>query len=148
MAAAKLGFEIYALTTIPERADVGDGPGRERGKSETPPKSLRRREGQREVISGLKGYCREHVKGKSKGASEERARPRPNPFGEGRATEQLLMGSRVITVSKLMTCERKYAFEPCCMLFASLIRGLLCIIRCRRHFVFYHGVGLFKRPAY
>ena len=29
-----------------------------------------------------------------------------------------------ITVSKLMTCERKYAFEPCCMLFASLIRGL------------------------
>ena len=24
MAAAKLGFEIYALTTIPERADVGD----------------------------------------------------------------------------------------------------------------------------
>ena len=27
------------------------------------------------------------------------ARPRPNPFGEGRATGQLLMGSRVITVS-------------------------------------------------
>ena len=48
MAAAKLGFEIYALTTIPERADVGDG---------------------------------------------------SNPFGEGRATGQLLMGSRVITVS-------------------------------------------------
>ena len=51
MAAANLGFEIYALTTIPERADVGDGSGR------------------------------------------------PNPFGEGRATGQLLMGSRVITVS-------------------------------------------------
>ena len=51
MAAAKLGFEIYALTTIPERADVGDGS------------------------------------------------PRPNPFGEGRATGQLLMDSRVITVS-------------------------------------------------
>ena len=50
MAAAKLGFEIYALTTIPERADVGDGSG-------------------------------------------------PNPFGEGRATGQLLIGSRVITVS-------------------------------------------------
>ena len=32
------------------------------------------------------------------------------------------------------------------MLFASLIWGLLCIIRCRRHFVFYYGVGLFKRP--
>ena len=29
----------------------------------------------------------------------ERARPCPNPFGEGRATGQLLMGSRVITVS-------------------------------------------------
>ena len=28
MAAAKLGFEIYALTTIPERADVGDEPAR------------------------------------------------------------------------------------------------------------------------
>ena len=56
------------------------------------------------------------------------------------------MGSRVITVSKLMTCERKYAFEPCCKLFASLIRGLLCIIRCRRHFVFYHGVEIFWRP--
>ena len=27
IAAAKLGFEIYALTTIPERADVGDGSG-------------------------------------------------------------------------------------------------------------------------
>ena len=27
MEAAKLGFEIYALTTIPERADVGDGSG-------------------------------------------------------------------------------------------------------------------------
>ena len=32
------------------------------------------------------------------GASEERARSRPNPFGEGRATGQLLMGSRVITI--------------------------------------------------
>ena len=59
MAKAKLGLEIYALTTIPERADVGDG----------------------------------------SGASEERARPRPNPFGEGRATWQLLMGARVITFS-------------------------------------------------
>ena len=52
MAAAKLGFEIYALATIPERDDVGDGSG-----------------------------------------------PRPNPFGEGRATGQFLMGSRVISVS-------------------------------------------------
>ena len=59
MATPKLGFEIYALTTIPERADVGMG----------------------------------------QGASEERVRPRPNPFGEGSATGQLLMGSRVITVS-------------------------------------------------
>ena len=92
MAKAKLGLEIYALTTIPERADVGDGSGGERGTSETP--------------------------------------------------------DFPVTVSKLMTCERKYAFEPCCMLFASLIRGLLCIIRCRRHFVFCHGVGLFKRPAF
>ena len=59
MAAAKSGFEIYALTTIIERADVGHG----------------------------------------SGASEERAKPRPNPFGEGMATGQLLMGSTVITVS-------------------------------------------------
>ena len=51
MAAAKSGFEIYALTTIPERADVGDGSSH------------------------------------------------PNPFGEGRAAGQLLMSSRVITVS-------------------------------------------------
>ena len=55
-ATAKLGFEIYALTTIPEQTDVG-------------------------------GWVR------------GRARPRPNPFGEGKATGQLLMGSRVITVS-------------------------------------------------
>ena len=59
MATAKLGFEIYALATIPDRADVGMG----------------------------------------QGASEERARLRPNPFGEWMATGQLLMGSRVITVS-------------------------------------------------
>ena len=50
MATAKLGFEVYTLTTIPERADVRDGSG-------------------------------------------------PNPFGEGRVTGQLVMGSRVITVS-------------------------------------------------
>ena len=37
MAKAKLGLEIYTLTTIPERADVGDGSGGERGTSETPP---------------------------------------------------------------------------------------------------------------
>ena len=94
MAVAKLGFEIYALTTIPER-----------GTSETPPKPLRRREGHRAAFNGLEGYCREHVKGKSEGASETPDLP--------------------VTVSKLMTCERKYAFEPCCMLFASLIRRLL-----------------------
>ena len=54
MAAAKLGFEIYVLTTIPERADVGDGSGGERGTSETPPKPLRRREGHRAVLMGSK----------------------------------------------------------------------------------------------
>ena len=43
MATAKLGFELCALTTIPERADVGDGPGGERGTSETLPKPFRRR---------------------------------------------------------------------------------------------------------
>ena len=59
METAKLGFEIYALTTIPERADVG--------------------------------MCQ--------GASKKRARLRPNPFDEGRATGQLLIASRVITVS-------------------------------------------------
>ena len=90
MVKAKLGLEIYALTTIPVRADVGDGSGGERGTSETP--------------------------------------------------------DLPVTVSKLITCVRKYAFEPCCVLFASLIQGLLCIIRCRRHFDFYHEVGKFKRP--
>ena len=76
MAAAKLGFEIHALTTtIPERADVGYG----RGTSETPPKPLRRREGHRAAFIGPEGYYREHVKGKSEGASEERARPRTYP---------------------------------------------------------------------
>ena len=88
MATSKLGFDIYALTTIPERADVGDGSGGKRGTSETP--------------------------------------------------------DLPVTVSKLMTCERKHAFEPCYMLFASLIRGLLCINRCRRHFILYHGVEMFK----
>ena len=33
------------------------------------------------------------------GACEERERPRQNPFGEWRATVQLLIGSRIITVS-------------------------------------------------
>ena len=72
MAAAKLEFEIYSLTTIPERADVGDGSGGERGTSETPPKPLRRREGHRAAFNGLEGYYREHVKGKSEGARNER----------------------------------------------------------------------------
>ena len=79
MAAAKLGFEIYALTTIPERADVAEGPAGERGTSETPPNPLRRREGHRAAFNGLEGCYREHVKGKSEGASEERARPRTYP---------------------------------------------------------------------
>ena len=103
MVAAISELEICTLTTIPERADVGDGSGGERGTSETPPKPLRRREGHQAAINGFEGYYREHVKGKSEGTSE---------------TPDLL-----VTVSKLMTCERKYAFEPCCMLFASLIRG-------------------------
>ena len=79
MATAKLGFEIYALATIPVRSDVGDGSGGERGTSETPPKPLRRREGHRAAFNGLEGYYREHVKGKSEGVSEERARPRTYP---------------------------------------------------------------------
>ena len=54
-AAAKLGFEIYALTTIPERADMGDGSGGEQGTSETPSKPLRRREGHRAAFNGLEG---------------------------------------------------------------------------------------------
>ena len=58
IAAAKLGFEIYAFTTIPERADVGDGSWGERGTSETPLKPLRRREGHRTAINGLKGFYR------------------------------------------------------------------------------------------
>ena len=73
MATAKLGFEICALTTIPERADVGDGS----------PKPLRRREGYRAAFNGLEGYYREHVKEKSEGASETPDLP--------------------VTVSKLMT---------------------------------------------
>ena len=75
MAAAKLGFEIYALTTIPERAYGGDESGGERGTSSPPPKPIRRREGHQAAFNGLEGYYREHVKGKSEGASEERARP-------------------------------------------------------------------------
>ena len=47
MATAKLGFEIYALKTIPERADVGAGP----------PKPLRRMEGHRAAFNGFEGYC-------------------------------------------------------------------------------------------
>ena len=97
------------------------------GTSETPPEPLPRREGHRAAFNGLEGYYCLHVKGKSRGMSETPHLP--------------------VTVSKLMTCERKYAFEPCCMLFASLLRGLLRIIRCRSHFVFYQGVGLFKRPV-
>ena len=79
MVAAKLGFEIYALTTIPERANVGDWSGGEQGTSETPPKPLRQREGLRAAFNGLEGYYREHVKGKSEGASAERARPQTHP---------------------------------------------------------------------
>ena len=52
MTAAKLGFEIYALTTILERADVKDG----QGASETLPKPLRRREGHRAAFNVLEGY--------------------------------------------------------------------------------------------
>ena len=52
-----------------------DGLGGEREASEIPPKPLRRRESHRVAINGLKGYYREHVKGKSEGASEERVRP-------------------------------------------------------------------------
>ena len=69
MAAARLELELSALTLIPERADVGDGP----------PKPPRRREGHWAAVNGLEGYYREHVKGKSKEASEERARPRTFP---------------------------------------------------------------------
>ena len=58
MVRAKLGFKIYALTTIPERADAGDGSGGERGTSESPPKPLRRREGHRAAFNGLEGYYR------------------------------------------------------------------------------------------
>ena len=36
MATAKLGFEIYALSTILERADVGDGSGGEREPAQIP----------------------------------------------------------------------------------------------------------------
>ena len=79
MAAAKLGFEIYALITIAERADVGDASGGERGTSETQPKALRRRAGHRAAFNRLEGYYREHVKEKSEGAREERARHRTYP---------------------------------------------------------------------
>ena len=70
-----LGFGICALTTIPERADVGDGSGGERGTSEPNPKErapkpLRRREGHWLAFNGLEGYYREHMKGKSEGTSE------------------------------------------------------------------------------
>ena len=57
-ATARLEFKLFALTKIPERGDVGDGPGAERGTSKTPPKPLRRREGCRAAINGLEGYYR------------------------------------------------------------------------------------------
>ena len=57
MAAAKLRLEIYALTTIPERADVGDGSGGERDHAQTV-KPLWRREGHRAAFNGLEGYYR------------------------------------------------------------------------------------------
>ena len=62
MAAAKLGFEIYAVTTIPERADVGDESEGERRTSETPPKPLRRREGHRAAFNGLESYYSTRLK--------------------------------------------------------------------------------------
>ena len=76
---ARQEFELSVLTAIPERADVGDVTESERGTSETPPKPLRRREGHRAAINGLKDYYHEHVKGKSERASEEQARPRTFP---------------------------------------------------------------------
>ena len=51
-------FGLCALTTIPERTNVGDGPGGEQGTSVTPPKPLRRREGHRAANNGLEGYYR------------------------------------------------------------------------------------------
>ena len=95
IAMARLGFELCASTTIPDWADV---PGDERGTNETSPKPLRWREVHRAAIIGLEGYYRKH-NGKSKGVSEEQARPRQHPFGERRSTGQVLMGSRIITVS-------------------------------------------------
>ena len=54
------GFSVligdFAPKTIPERADLGDRPGGERGTSETPFKPLRRREGHRIAFNGLEGY--------------------------------------------------------------------------------------------
>ena len=91
MATARLGLEIWALTSIPERADVGDGSRGERGTSETL--------------------------------------------------------DLPVTVSRLMTSERKYAFEPYCVLFASLIRRLLRNMLCCRHFVLYQGVAFFIKPV-
>ena len=58
MATVKLGFEIHALTAIPERADVRDESGGERGTIENPPKPLQPREGHRAVFNGLDGYYR------------------------------------------------------------------------------------------
>ena len=49
---------------------MGDGPGGKREPAQTP----RRMEGHRAAINGLEGHYCEHVKGKSKGASDERAR--------------------------------------------------------------------------
>ena len=54
------GFSVligdFAPTIIPERADVGDGPGGARGTNETPLKLLRRREDHRAAFNGFEGY--------------------------------------------------------------------------------------------
>ena len=67
MAAAKLGLEIYALTTIPERAEMGDGSGGERGTSETPPEPPCQMECGQAAFTALECYYHRHVKGQSKG---------------------------------------------------------------------------------
>ena len=79
MATAKLVFEIYALTPIPEQADVGDGSGDKQGTSETPPKPLRQMEGYQAAFTALEGFYRWHVKWKSDRLSKELAKSRTSP---------------------------------------------------------------------
>ena len=94
----------------------------------------------------------------------------PNPVGDGRATGQLLMGSKVITVSMCKGSPRGRARNErdprltrnrfktndlwkevrlklnLAVWYSHRSSGDCYVISCRRHYVLCHGVEFFKRP--